>query len=92
MVSAVVRGPTLGAAMEDAAALAALIRQRAGSRIRVLGPAVAPLARLRGRHRAQIFLKGRARRAMQHAVRAALDARPDLRRRVAVDVDPVNLL
>ena len=92
MVNAVVRGPTLGAAMEDAAALAALIRQRAGSGIRVLGPAVAPIARLRGRHRAQIFLKGRARRAMQQAVRAALDARPDLRRRVTVDVDPVNLL
>ena len=92
MVNAVVRGPTLGAAMEDAAALAALIRARAGSRIGVLGPAVAPLARLRGRHRAQIFLKGRARRAMQRAVRAALDARPDLRRRVTVDVDPVNVL
>ncbi len=92
MVNAVVRGPTLGAAMEDAAALAALIRARAGSSIGVLGPAVAPLARLRGRHRAQIFLKGRARRAMQQAVRAALDARPDLRRRVTVDVDPVNVL
>ena len=92
MVNAVVRGPTLGAAMEDAAALAALIRARAGSSIGVLGPAVAPLARLRGRHRAQIFLKGRARRAMQRAIRDALDARPDLRRRVTVDVDPVNVL
>ncbi len=92
MVNAVVRGRSIGAAIEDAGALAALIRQQAGPRLRVLGPAVAPLARLRGQHRAQIFLKGNARRAMQQAVRAALDARPDLRRRVAVDVDPVNLL
>ncbi len=92
MVNAVVRGRSIGAAMEDAGALAGLIRERAGSRLRVLGPAVAPLARLRGQHRAQIFLKGNARRAMQQAVRAALDARPDLRRRVTVDIDPVNLL
>ncbi len=92
MVNAVVRSRSLGAAMEDAGALATLIRQRVASRVRVLGPAVAPLARLRGQHRAQIFLKGNARRAMQQAVRAALDARPDLRRRVTIDVDPVNLL
>ncbi|MXZ72533.1 MAG: primosomal protein N' [Acidobacteria bacterium] len=92
MVNAVVRGRSLGAAMEDAGALATLIRRSVGSRVRVLGPAVAPLARLRGQHRAQVFLKGNARPAMRQAVRAALDARPDLRRRVTVDVDPVNLL
>ena len=92
MVNAVVRGRSLAVAMEDAGALAALIRRDAGARIRVLGPAVAPLARLRGQHRAQIFLKGNARPAMRRAVRAALDARPDLRRRVTIDVDPVNLL
>ena len=58
----------------------------------VLGPAVAPISRLRGQHRAQIFLKGRNRRAMRSALRAALDANPDLGRRVIVDVDPVSLL
>ena len=92
MVNAVVRGRSLADAMKDAGALATLIRRDAGASIRVLGPAVAPLARLRGQHRAQIFLKSNARSAMRQAVRAALDARPDLRRRVTIDVDPVNLL
>ena len=91
MVNAVVRGPTLEAAMRDAARLASALRA-AGSSFQVLGPAVAPIARLRGQHRAQIFLKGRNRPAMRIALRGALDAGPDLGRRVTVDVDPINLL
>ena len=91
MVNAVVRGRTLDAAMRDAARVAGALRA-AGSSFQVLGPAVAPIARLRGQHRAQIFLKGRNRHAMRIALRAALDASPDLGRRVTVDVDPINLL
>ena len=91
MVNAVVHGRTLDAAMRDAARVAGALRA-AGSSFQVLGPAVAPIARLRGQHRAQIFLKGRNRHAMRIALRAALDASPDLGRRVTVDVDPINLL
>ena len=91
MINAVVRGRSLAAAMHDAAELAALIREGTSS-FRVLGPAVAPISRLRGQHRAQFFLKGVHRGAMRHAVRAALEARPDLRRRVTIDVDPLSLL
>ena len=91
MVNAVVRGRTLEEAMRDAAGLAGALRA-AGDSFQVLGPAVAPISRLRGQHRAQIFLKGRNRRAMRIALRAALDAGPDLGRRVTVDVDPINLL
>ena len=91
MVNAVVRGPSLAAAMRDAARLAAALRG-AGTSFQVLGPAVAPISRLKGQHRAQIFLKGRNRREMRTALRAALDAGPDLGRRVTVDVDPVSLL
>ncbi|MCK7529322.1 MAG: hypothetical protein MZV64_73125 [Ignavibacteriales bacterium] len=48
----------------------------------VLGPAPAPLARLRGEHRAQFFVKGApaARGRCATAVLAALGERPDLRR------------
>ena len=91
MVNAVVRGRSIAAAMRDAADLAALIREGA-SGFAVLGPAVAPISRLRGQHRAQFFLKGGQRGAMRRAIRAALEARPSLRRRVTVDVDPLSLL
>jgi primosomal protein N' (replication factor Y) len=60
----------------------------------VLGPAPAPLARLRGEHRAQFFVKGApsARADMRAAVVAALRARPALRRKTIVDVDPLSIL
>ena len=58
----------------------------------LLGPAPAPLTRLRGEYRVQLFLKTRHRTATREAVRAALGALPELGRRVTVDVDPVGML
>ena len=90
MVNVVVRADTFARAMEDAAGLAAGMRaSRSGCE--VLGPAPAPLTRLKGEHRAQIFLKGARRRPLRAAVQAALDRRPSLRRRVTVDVDPLSV-
>jgi primosomal protein N' len=47
---------------------------------------------LKGEHRAQFFIKGTHRTAMRRALVAALEARPDIRRRTIVDVDPMNVL
>ena len=58
----------------------------------LLGPAPAPIAKLRGEHRAQFFVKGGDRAQMKDAIRAALAAKPALGRRTAVDVDPVSML
>ena len=57
-----------------------------------LTPAPAPLARLRGRYRVQLFLKGGRRREMREALLRILDEHPRLKRRVVVDVDPVSML
>jgi primosomal protein N' (replication factor Y) (superfamily II helicase) len=93
LVNAIVRAPTYREAMADAADLAERLRQGAGAgQYRVLGPAPAPLARLRGEYRAQLFLKGARRRSMRDALRAALAARPECRRRVTIDVDPLSML
>lgn len=91
LVNVVVRARRAGAAMADAAGLAQRLRRRAAS-FRVLGPAPAPLGRLRGEHRVQLFLKGTHRRAMREALLAAIEADPDLRRRTTIDVDPVTVL
>ena len=53
-----------------------------GAGLRVLGPAPAPLGKLRGEYRAQLLLKGTNRRRMREALQAALAARPELQRRV----------
>jgi primosomal protein N' (replication factor Y) len=91
MINAVVRAGTLEAAMADAATLIGAIRW-GGEPYRVLGPAPAPLRRLKGEHRAQFFVKGSHRLAMRKALLAALDARPEIKRRTVVDVDPMSVL
>ena len=58
----------------------------------MLGPAPAPLTKLRGEHRAQLFLKGSHRGDMRRALREALAEMPEVRRRVVVDVDPLSVL
>ena len=93
MVNIVVKGRDARAALTDAATLAEHLRRNASAgRFSVLGPAPAPVAKLRGEYRAQIFLKGSHRASMREAVQAALAAEPDMRRRVSVDIDPVSIL
>ncbi len=91
MVNAVVKGRTHHAALRDAADLVHALRVN-GAPYRVLGPAPAPLSRLKGEHRAQFFLKGAQRGPMRQALQAALAARPEIRRRVIIDVDPMSVL
>jgi primosomal protein N' (replication factor Y) len=91
MINVIVRGRTLESAMTEALDLVKRVRHH-GPHGRVLGPAPAALARLRDEYRAQFLLKGQHRRQMKRALQQALDARPDLRRRVVVDVDPVTTL
>ena len=94
LVNTIVRGRTFKAALDDAAAVVARLRAENGGQpgFRILGPAPAPLGRLRGDYRVQFLLKGRDRRRMRAALMAALAARPDVARRATVDVDPLTVL
>ena len=88
---------------EDAAAAEHAIAQVAraarsalpeGTRIEVLGPSPAPLAKLRGRFRFMCLLKGDHDEQMRIAAKAALAVGRRLPREVqmALDVRPVNML
>jgi primosomal protein N' (replication factor Y) len=93
IINTVVRARTFAGAMDDAADVAERLRRMGDDDgLRVLGPAPAPLGRLRGEYRAQLLIKGTNRKRMREAVQAALAARSDLSRRVVVDIDPVNVL
>ena len=92
LVNAVVRSRTFSGAMDDAADVVQKIREADGGRLRVLGPAPAPLGKLRGEYRAQLLLKGTNRRQIREALQRAIAARPDLQRRMIVDVDPLSVL
>ena len=58
----------------------------------VIGPAPAAIAKIKDEFRAQFFIKGQKRRAMRDALTRALDERPELKRKVIVDVDPINVI
>jgi primosomal protein N' (replication factor Y) len=94
LVNTIIRARTFGGAMDDAVDVAERVRRLTKDRddIRVLGPAPPPLGKLRGEYRVQLLLKGANRTRVREALQTALAARPDLQRRVVVDVDPLSVL
>ena len=93
LVNVVFRSRDADQAAGAAEKLAERVRTDAPGRFRVLGPAFAPLARLRQEHRFQVLLKG-DRASMREAVRRALVDQFGAVRwpGVAVDVDPLTVL
>jgi primosomal protein N' (replication factor Y) len=93
LINTVVRGRRFDEAMQLATEVVARLSAAAESgRFQILGPAPAPLGKLRGEHRVQFFLKGARRAAMRNALREVLVAMPEARRRITVDVDPLTVL
>ena len=96
MIRLVVRGPTEQTAGQFAAELAERLRAAAQcheARARVLGPAPAPLAKLRGKYRFQIQIQGPDGRRLRAAVAAATaDLKPPKGVLWIVDVDPLDML
>src|SRR5262249_48609826 len=92
LINTIVRSRTFGAAMDDAGDVAQQVRRDSNGDVRVLGPAPAPLTRLRGEYRAQLLVKGTNRKKMREAVVAAVGARPHVARRTTIDVDPLSVL
>jgi primosomal protein N' (replication factor Y) (superfamily II helicase) len=88
----IVKARSRQAALNDAGEIVTALRIPGLDSYRVLGPAPAPLVRLKGEHRAQLFIKGTRRAAMRQALLGVLDARPDIKRRAIVDVDPISVL
>jgi primosomal protein N' (replication factor Y) len=91
MINTIVKARTREGAMADATDLVRALRW-GGEPYRILGPAPAPLSRLKGEHRAQFFVKGTHRASMRKALVAVLEARPEIRRRTIVDVDPMSVM
>lgn len=93
LINVVIRGRTFNDAMQTAADVVRRLEPSAAAGgFSVLGPAPAPLGRLRGEHRVQFFLKGTRRADMRGALKTVLAEMPDVRRRVTIDVDPLSVL
>jgi primosomal protein N' (replication factor Y) (superfamily II helicase) len=89
-------GEEESAVQEAAMELALFARQAAGPGLTVLGPAPAPLSKLRGQYRWQLLLKGSELEPLHHLCSRLL-ARPPAAKggravKLSVDVDPDNML
>jgi len=93
LINGVVRGRTFDDAMQQAREIVRRLEPATtAGRFAVLGPAPAPLVRLRGEHRVQFLLKGTRRADMRNALLQVVAAMPEIRRRLTIDVDPLSVL
>ena len=96
LASILVHGPDLSRTRETALELRKELdlanRDRA---CRVLGPAPAPLARLKGEHRMHLLIKSRQRRLLRQLVStatSAVTARKHNPRTINVEIDPISIM
>ena len=96
MIRLVVRGPVEKTTGEFAAQLAQQLRialERRQAQARVLGPATAPLVKLRGKYRFQVQLQGPDGQPLREAVaEATAEFRPPEEVQWIADVDPLDML
>ena len=77
---------------QGAAERLARLARKEGQGAEILGPAPAPLLRLRNRYRYRFLVRSNDRAALRAALLAVARAPSDRQVRVAIDVDPVNML
>lgn len=96
LASVLVRGPSLPGVEQAAELVRERIDQTVSGlpgRVDVLGPAPAPLAQIRGKHRVHLLLKGDRREDVRAAAARALEPLPSPGEvEVQVDVDPLDML
>jgi primosomal protein N' (replication factor Y) len=96
LASLLVHGPDLGRVRSDALELRKqLDAVNQDRKCRVLGPAPAPLSRLKGEHRFQLLIKSRSRKHLREVADAALkkvaEGGMNLRT-VNLEIDPVSIM
>ena len=96
LASLLVHGPDLNKVRNDALELKRHLDAANQDRTcRILGPAPAPLARLKGEHRFQLLIKSRSRRGIRAVADSALKAmseRGTNLRSINLEIDPVSMM
>ncbi len=97
LASLLIHGDDLGRTQANAAEIRRALDDANDERAcRILGPAPAPLARLRGEHRIQILLKSRDRQRLRNLIEIALADAASVSgcdvNSINVEIDPVNLM
>lgn len=96
LASLLIHGKDLGRVRSDSLELRRQLDvANADRKCRILGPAPAPLSRLKGEHRFQILIKARSRRALREVADAALKSLSESGinpRSINLEIDPVSIM
>jgi primosomal protein N' (replication factor Y) len=95
LANVIVRDTSLEKAILWSRQLSQYFSPHDGGKVRILGPAAAPLARLKREHRFQFLLKSPKRSVLTKLLSGALvycDAKEIPQTAVLVDMDPLSLL
>jgi len=96
MANLIVHASSPEAGVRRVRRVAESVRAAAGAGMTVLGPSVAPIARIKGRYRYQILVKAASRRRLSDALNAAVESLAGgglgSPRDLVIDVDPVSLI
>lgn len=96
LASLLIHGPDLGRVRSDSLELRKqldLVNQ--DRKCRILGPAPAPLSRLKGEHRFQMLIKSRSRKHLREVADAAMKALAESgvnMRSINLEIDPVSIM
>ncbi len=89
MAGIVISGPDEAVVFDLAGAMARKSAPITATGAQLFGPAAAPIARIRGRHRVRLLIKGAKSTPLQPAIRAWIGQfRPPANVRVTIDIDP----
>lgn len=96
LASVLVHGTDLGRVRSDALEFRRELDKANGERLcRILGPAPAPLARLKGEHRFQLLIKSRSRRQLRTVADAAMKSIAERGlnlRSFNLEIDPISIM
>jgi primosomal protein N' (replication factor Y) len=95
LANVIIHDRSLDKAIKWSTQLSQFLAPHAGNEIRVLGPASAPLSRLKSEYRFQFLLKSRKKAALAKLLSAALayaDSKQIQQTALVVDMDPLQLL
>jgi primosomal protein N' (replication factor Y) (superfamily II helicase) len=95
MANVLVRDPNLETAAGIINTFAEIFQKLAVGQIRILGPALSPLAKLKGKHRFNLMMKSSSRQLLRETLRVCLKRAEEKGvdiRRIHIDIDPVDLM
>lgn len=95
IINLVVKGRDRERVKKKAELLAQQLREHRDSSLIIMGPAPAPLARIKGEYRYQLILKGRVRTRMKRCLQQSLEALSSKRistKNLQIDVDPMSMM